>query len=121
MLIGGESGGFSLSDLKQNVQYNGFSAEDLYIKWFWEVVAEFTPVQQSRFLMFVTSCSRPPLLGFVHLNPKFCIMRGLDQTEDLPTSSTCVNLLKLPVYQTKEILRDKMAIALRECEGFGLA
>ncbi len=62
MLIAGESGGFSLTDLRQNTAYNGFAATDPYIVQFWEVVGELTPNQQSKLLMFATSCSRPPLL-----------------------------------------------------------
>jgi len=121
MLIGGEQGGFSIIDLKQNTNYNGFSPEEPYIKQFWEVISELNDEQKSRFLMFVTSCSRPPLLGFAHLNPKFCVARSMGETKELPTSSTCVNLLKLPMYSSKAELKEKILIALKECEGFGLA
>lgn len=31
---------------------------------FWRVVSEFTDTQKRQLLKFVTSCSRPPLLGF---------------------------------------------------------
>ncbi len=30
-------------------------------------------------------------------------------------------MLKLPVYTSKAQLREKLLIALKECEGFGLA
>jgi len=120
MLISGEIGGFSIEDLRENVEYNGFNPNEPFIKEFWEVLNEFTPKQKSRFLMFSTGCSRPPLLGFAHLNPKFCITRAVGQTEELPTSSTCVNLLKLPAYNSKEKLKKKLEIAFKECEGFGL-
>jgi hypothetical protein len=33
----------------------------------------FTPEQQKAFLRFVTACSRPPLLGFKHLDPALCV------------------------------------------------
>jgi len=73
------------------------------------------------FLKFVTSCSRPPLLGFAYLEPPFSIrcvetsddldhgdtlgsvIRGFlainkrkqPTNERLPTASTCFNLLKV--------------------------
>ena len=34
---------------------------------FWQVVSEMTPAEQRDLLKFVTSCSRPPLLGFGYL------------------------------------------------------
>lgn len=38
------------------------------IRWLWEVVdKDFSEVEQERFLKFVTSCSKPPILGFAHL------------------------------------------------------
>lgn len=41
-----------------------FTVDHPTIESFWRVVHEFTPVQRSALLKFVTSCSRPPLLGF---------------------------------------------------------
>lgn len=41
-----------------------------------QAMQEFTPEQQKAFLRFVTSCSRPPLLGFQYLDPKLCIQVG---------------------------------------------
>lgn len=39
----------------------------------------------------------------------------------LPTSATCVNLLKLPPYQAPGVLRDKMLLAIRNAAGFDLS
>ena len=39
----------------------------------------------------------------------------------LPTSATCVNLLKLPPYQAQGVLRDKMLLAVRNASGFDLS
>ncbi|CAN0452755.1 unnamed protein product, partial [Scytosiphon promiscuus] len=47
-------------------------------------------------LKFVTSCSRPPLLGFERLNPPICVQRVPEGEEGrLPSSATCMNLLKV--------------------------
>lgn len=39
----------------------------------------------------------------------------------LPTASTCFNLLKLPSYKKKEILRDKLRYAITSGAGFELS
>lgn len=109
-------------------------------------------------LRFVTSCSRPPLLyvsihlttsagitdvyfysGFKELIPNFSIRdAGADQLR-LPTSSTCVNLLKvcavneiydrmltlclhqLPRYKNEQKLREKLLQAITSNAGFDLS
>ena len=72
--------------------------------------------QKKKLLKFVTSCSRPPLLGFKvilnicdffflpiassqDLDPPFCIQNAGTEQERIPTASTCMNLLKLPDYK----------------------
>jgi hypothetical protein len=44
----------------------------------------------------------------------------LIDSELLPTSHTCFNVLLLPQYSTKEKLRSKLMLALGNAEGFGL-
>lgn len=67
---------------------------------FWSVLNSLTQEQIKLFLKFVTSCERPPSLGFSMLNPPFTIQKvALERNEKkLITSSTCFNLLKLPDY-----------------------
>jgi hypothetical protein len=43
------------------------------IQEFWRALATFTPKEQADFLRFVTSCARPPLLGFQYLSPPLAI------------------------------------------------
>lgn len=42
----------------------GYLADHPVIKIFWRVVENFTDEEKRKLLKFVTSCSRPPLLGF---------------------------------------------------------
>lgn len=46
------------------VYVGGFSEEQECIQNFWTVVSAFSDHQRRQLLKFVTSCSRPPLLGF---------------------------------------------------------
>lgn len=40
---------------------------------FWKALASLSAEEQGDFLRFVTSCPRPPLLGFRYLQPPLCI------------------------------------------------
>lgn len=46
------------------VTVGGYSADHPVIRVFWRVVEGFTDEEKRKLLKFVTSCSRPPLLGF---------------------------------------------------------
>ncbi|RLU16748.1 hypothetical protein DMN91_010816 [Ooceraea biroi] len=89
-----------------------------------------------------SSCSKSPLLGFAHLEPPFSIrcvevcddedtgdtigsvirgfftIRKKDPQNRLPTSSTC---FKLPNYQKKSTLREKLRYAVTSNTGFELS
>ncbi|KAK1335301.1 hypothetical protein QTO34_004886 [Cnephaeus nilssonii] len=85
------------------------------------VVEGFTDEEKRKLLKFVTSCSRPPLLGFKELYPAFCIHNGGSDLERLPTASTCMNLLKLPEFQDEALLRSKLLYAIECAAGFELS
>ncbi|ORM41541.1 E3 ubiquitin-protein ligase UPL6 [Babesia sp. Xinjiang] len=120
-LISGSVSVINVNDMCQNATYSGgYSAESTVIVWFWEIMHEFDEEQRRTFLWFVTCCKRAPLLGFKQLNPPFCITR--DQNDrNLPTVSTCTNLLKLPEYSSKEELRSKLVDAMTMSKGFGIS
>ncbi|XP_065178800.1 ubiquitin-protein ligase E3B-like [Sycon ciliatum] len=148
-LISGDNQPLDVGDLRKYVEYSGgFSSAHSVIRWLWDVVEkELDQEEKGLFLKFVTSCSKPPVLGFAHLQPPFhirlvevgddqdtgdsvvSVMRGLlgigaraRQSRDrLPTASTCFNMLKLPNYSKKTVLRDKLRYAIRANAGFELS
>lgn len=154
-LISGDDSvrGLDVQSLQQAMQYaGGYHPSQPAVQWFWQVVEELTPEQQRKFLKFMTSCSRQPLLGFGSLEPAPCLQQIRlpdamflepngsipiatkdDDTGDsvmnsmaakqapLPTSSTCMNLLKLPNYRSKELLRRKLVAAIEAGAGFELS
>ncbi|CAG8435448.1 9145_t:CDS:10 [Ambispora gerdemannii] len=120
ILIGGTSTPIDVDDLRENTVYAGYSENDIVIQNFWTVIKSFTEEQRQKLVKFVTSCSRPPLLGFKQLNPKFSI-RNAGHELRLPTSSTCVNLLKLPAYPDLKTMREKLEYAISVEVGFGLS
>lgn len=122
IIISGSSAGFDVADLKENTVYNGgFTDRSPVIRWLWDLLENGLDSEDiGRFLMFATSCSRPPLLGFKSFEPKFCIHK-VDDSSRLPTASTCANLLKLPAYTSQQMLRDKLLQAIRSESGFDLS
>ncbi|KAJ8725864.1 hypothetical protein PYW08_004047 [Mythimna loreyi] len=146
-LISGDNVPLDLRDLRRHTQYyGGFHDSHRVVCWLWDVLQrDFTEHERGMFLKFVTSCSKPPVLGFAHLKPPFSIrcvevgddedtgdtigsvirgfftIRKKDPLNRLPTSSTCFNLLKLPNYQKRSTLRDKLRYAVNSNTGFELS
>uniref|UniRef100_A0A3B5M5D2 Ubiquitin-protein ligase E3C n=1 Tax=Xiphophorus couchianus TaxID=32473 RepID=A0A3B5M5D2_9TELE len=122
VLISGAHVPICLDDLKNFTNYSGgYSANHPVIQIFWEVVEGFTDEEKRKLLKFVTSCSRPPLLGFKELYPAFCIHNGGSDLERLPTASTCMNLLKLPEFCDQHLMRSKLLYAIESSAGFELS
>jgi len=72
-------------------------------------------------LKFVTSTPRAPLLGFSTLNPRFSIRDAGSDEERLPSTSTCVNLLKLPMYRGEKVMKEKLLYSIFSGAGFDLS
>ncbi|KAJ4469179.1 hypothetical protein C8R41DRAFT_778168 [Lentinula lateritia] len=122
ILLGGVNSPIDLDDLKANTKYGGlYDPNEPTIVAFWNVVNTFDQEQRRALLRFVTSCSRPPLLGFKELVPNFAIRDAGGDQHRLPTSSTCVNLLKLPRYNDERVLRSKLLQAIMSNAGFDLS
>ncbi|KZC11880.1 Ubiquitin-protein ligase E3B [Dufourea novaeangliae] len=146
-LITGDNVPLDLRDLRRHTQYyGGFHDSHRVVCWLWDILEkDFSEEERGLFLKFVTSCSKSPLLGFAYLDPPFSIrcvevgddedtgdtigsvirgfftIRKKDPQNRLPTSSTCFNLLKLPNYQKKSTLREKLRYAVTSNTGFELS
>jgi len=132
--------GIDVQSLKDAMQYaSGYHPSQPVIKYFWEIVEEMTPDQQRKFLRFMTSCSRQPLLGFKSLDPPPCLQQlhippDLRQDHDLerlakqvalPSASTCFHQLKMPNYSQlgiawKPLMKWKLLAAIESGAGFEL-
>ncbi|KZT00431.1 HECT-domain-containing protein [Laetiporus sulphureus 93-53] len=122
ILLGGVNSPIDLDDLRQNTNYGGlYDDHHPTIEIFWRVVNSFDQEKRRELLRFATSCSRPPLLGFKELVPNFSIRDSSSDENRLPTASTCVNLLKLPRYQSEKVLREKLVQAITSNAGFDLS
>ena len=91
------------------------------VLWFWEIVLEeWNDEQRRRLLVFATGTDKAPVNGLRSL--KFYLVKDAENADDnkLPTSHTCFNQLLMPEYSTKEILREKLLLAIDTCTGFGV-
>jgi len=126
-LIGGAASSIDVQDLRRSTLYGGVyvigddQQEHPTIKMFWRVLEGMEDEDRRKLLKFVTSTPRAPLLGFGSLNPKFSIRDAGDDEARIPTTSTCVNLLKLPRYTSESKLRDKLLYAVNSGAGFDLS
>ncbi|KAL8674393.1 MAG: hypothetical protein Q9168_001185 [Polycauliona sp. 1 TL-2023] len=126
-LISGTDAAPDMSDLRTHTLYGGLyvlgddQLEHPTILLFWTVVSAFSNEDKMALIKFVTSTPRAPLLGFGNLNPKFSIRDGGNDQTRLPTTSTCVNLLKLPVYRSEGVLRERLLYSIRSGAGFNLS
>ncbi|KAL7575887.1 hypothetical protein ACA910_003199 [Epithemia clementina (nom. ined.)] len=124
VLISGPSDGkIDVEDLRRHTRYaGGYTSIDRNVARFWKVFASLDANHQGALLRFVTSCERPPPLGFASLNPPFTIQRvGIMRDGDkLPSASTCFNILKLPTYSSDKVLRERLIYAIESGAGFEL-
>lgn len=126
-LIGGAQASIDVGDLRRNTQYGGVyvigddGLEHPSVRHFWKVMESLPDVDRRKVLKFVTSTPRGPLLGFSNLNPRFSIRDSSSDEGRIPTASTCVNLLKLPMYKSEKTLREKLLYAVNSGAGFDLS
>lgn len=142
LLSGDSENPIDVVDMKLHTTYgSGYHPDQEYIKWFWDIVSCMSTDDQQNLLKFITSCSKQPLLGFQQLSPKLCIQKvspysnialgsdllllenppGVTESPRLPSAATCMNLLKLPFYPTKQMLQEKLLYAIRSNSGFELS
>ncbi|KAH9861210.1 hypothetical protein IAQ61_010947 [Plenodomus lingam] len=126
-LISGTRTSIDVEDLRRNTVYGGLylignqGLEHPTIQILWKVMKEMSDDERRAVLKFVTSTPRAPLLGFGTLNPRFSIRDAGSDQERLPSTSTCVNLLKLPMYRDEKTLKEKLLYSIFSGAGFDLS
>jgi E3 ubiquitin-protein ligase TRIP12 len=128
LMITGHDGAITMKTLEENIVFeHGYNAKCLQKTMLLQVIAEMTDELRQKLWMFITRCERLPIGGLAALVPKITLARrvpdqGMTPDETLPTASTCVHYLKLPPYSSKQIMRDRLALAITEgCVGFELS
>lgn len=119
-----------IEDWKENTFYKGkFSDEPDHhtIKWFWEVVSELNNEDKRKFLQFCTGSRSLPIEGFKGLKGikkqrcKFSIEAVSLKRSQYLRAHTCFNSLELPLYSTKQEVKEGIQYVLDQKEfHFGL-
>lgn len=108
-----------LEELEVVCSYEGgFSADHRVVKWFWAFLRSLDEGQQKQFLKFTTGSPKAPVGGLKTV--KFKIQRAGPDSNHLPTAHTCFNTIMLPDYASEHKLKERLAIAIQNNEGFGL-
>lgn len=101
--------------LKRVVEYEGYTADDAVITYFWEALHEMSSDDRKKFLQFVWARNRLPMKESDFEAP-FKIQRDSGNSEipdtALPSASTCFFSLTLPEYTSKSILKQKLQFAI---------
>ncbi len=80
------------------------------------------PIGGMLYILLYVPCIDSSPAGFRGLNPPLTVVRKpheapLTADDYLPSVMTCVNYLKLPEYSRKEVMREKLRIAMQEGVG----
>jgi len=114
-----------VADMRAHTEYQNYAPATPVIRWFWEVVSELGKEDLAQLLQFVTGTSKVPLEGFKALQgiggpQKFQIHKAYGPPDRLPSAHTCFNQLDLPEYDSKEVLKERLLMAIHEgATGFG--
>ena len=140
-VLSGTDSDIDVADWRKYAQYEApYHDKHRIVKNLWAVVKAMTTEEKKQLLQFTTSNRRPPLQGFRNLQPPFKVQPVSASTESsnvvsstlqslfskkptkdpLPSAATCFNTLKLPMYTTKKILRQKLLKCIKEAKGFHL-
>jgi hypothetical protein len=111
-----------IGELKRYTRYVGWDASHRTVKDFWSIVRRFDDTMKRKLLEFVTASDRVPVGGVKNI--MFILQKNGSEDEPngrLPTSYTCYGTLLLPEYKDKEMLKERLAMALENAQGFGFA
>jgi len=116
-----------VDDWRNNSDYHNYTATSPQVQWFWRALRSFDKEEKAKLLQFATGTAKVPLNGFRDLEgmtgtTKFSIHKDPSSTDRLPQSHTCFNQIDLPEYESYEVLRSQLLLAITEgTEGFGFA
>ncbi|KAI2633378.1 hypothetical protein GGS21DRAFT_132453 [Xylaria nigripes] len=111
-----------IAELRRATRYTGWDANHRTIRDFWSVVKKYDQNMRRKLLEFVTSSDRLPVGGIGNI--QFVIQKNGEEDGEfgrLPTAYTCYGHLLLPEYRDKEVLRERLSMALENAQGFGFA
>ena len=103
-----------IEELTDDILINGIDFRcDTQIKnWLIETIKEMNEQERRQFCLFVTGTVQPGLETagtWITVNDAYSIDRN-----SLPEAHTCFNTLDIPNYRSKEVLKQKLLLAITE-------
>ncbi|KAF7309974.1 Ubiquitin-protein ligase [Mycena indigotica] len=123
LLFGNSEEDWTVETLNEAIKADhGFNGESRAIRDLVEILSEYDASSRRNYLQFVTGSPKLPIGGFRGLNPPLTVVRKpheapLTADDYLPSVMTCVNYLKLPEYSSKNVMREKLKVAVQEGMG----
>jgi len=123
MMFGNADEDWSTETLSESIKADhGFNIDSRTIRDLIDVMSSFDVRSRRDYLQFITGSPRLPVGGFRGLNPALTVVRKpheapLRPDDYLPSVMTCVNYLKLPEYSSKEVMKKKLEVAMKEGVG----
>ncbi|PPQ99844.1 hypothetical protein CVT26_009341 [Gymnopilus dilepis] len=123
MLFGNSEEDWSVETLSEALKADhGFNVESKAIRDLIEIMSGYDLPTRRAYLQFITGSPKLPIGGFRGLNPPLTVVRKpheapLTADDYLPSVMTCVNYLKLPEYSSKQVMKEKLQIAMQEGVG----
>ena len=99
-------------------EFGLYTEDDPTMRHLKTVLSEFCDAERLKFFKFVSGLAAIPATRPGEAKPFQLLVDGKEmETNRLPTTSTCYYQLHCPPYTTKDVLKDKLRLAI-EAEGF---
>jgi other hect domain ubiquitin protein ligase E3 len=108
-----------LALLRRHTTYSGFSdvaTQERVVEWFWQTLEDFGDADRVRFIQFSWAQTRIPNTDadFVQQRVRMNVKAGKKTDMSLPKADTCFFNLEMPIYSSKDLLREKLFKAITE-------
>ncbi|CAK7222940.1 hypothetical protein SCUCBS95973_005006 [Sporothrix curviconia] len=111
-----------MDELQQYTRYVGWDTSHKTVRDFWAIVSEYGDPMKRKLLEFVTASDRMPVGGAKTM--QFVLQRNGEEGAvggHLPTAYTCYGIMLLPEYPNRQVLKERLAMALENSKGFGFS
>lgn len=91
--------------------------------WIFDIIKEFSNEERLLLFKFITARCNVPFKGLRNLITPISFASVYLPTPyplHLPAASTCGSLMKIPVYRSKNVLKEKLLMAINSCNTFDL-
>ncbi|KAI7823725.1 hypothetical protein BX661DRAFT_186310 [Kickxella alabastrina] len=119
LMVNGSGEDWDSKMVRKMAEQVGFE-DGVLVEWVWAVLDEMKVDERRLFLLFVTGTDRLPMVSAGAAGLKLKIMFLGDDWRRLPVAHTCFNQLGVWKYRSKDEMRHKIMLAIKESEGFGL-